>query len=180
MLDRNDTVLVVVDVQERMMPVISHGEEIITNVVKLVRGFRELDIPMLVTEQYTKGLGATVAPVSEAMGEWYRPIEKITFSACADMHFMQQLETAARQNVILCGVETHVCVYQTAMDLLNLGYTVEIVADAVGSRSDRNYEIALRKMTQHGIDLTSIEMILFEMMVRADIGEFKGVQGLVK
>jgi nicotinamidase-related amidase len=82
--------------------------------------------------------------------------------------------------VILCGVETHVCVYQTAMDLLNLGYTVEIVADAVGSRSDRNYEIALRKITQHGIDLTSIEMILFEMMVRADIGEFKGVQGLVK
>ena len=135
---------------------------------------------MLVTEQYPAGLGATLPEVRSAMGEWYRPIEKISFSACGDLGFMSQLEVAGRQNVILRGVETHVCVYQTARDLRNLGYDVEIVADAVGSRAVKNYSLALERMARTGIGITSVEMALFEMMERADIPEFKAVQKLVK
>lgn len=180
MLDRNHTILLVVDVQERMLPAIANHDDVLNQVTKLAKGFHVLGLPMLVTEQYSKGLGPTVEPVREAMQEWYRPIEKISFSACGDLHFMNQLEAAGKQNVILCGVETHVCVYQTAMDLRELGYNVEVAADAVGSRAEINYRIALEKMARIGIGLTSVEMILFEIMLRADIPEFKPVQSIVK
>jgi nicotinamidase-related amidase len=180
MLDRNHTVLLVVDVQERMLPAIDNHEEVLANVVRLAAGFRRLSIPMLVTEQYAKGLGPTVPAVREAMAEWYIPVDKMTFSACGDLHFMNQLEAAGKGNVILCGVEAHICVYQTAMDLRDMGYTVELAADAIGSRSPRNRDIAIEKIMRRGIDVTSAEMILFEMMVRADVPEFKDVQAIVK
>ena len=170
----------IIDVQERMLPAIAENERVLSNVVKLAEGFRRLGIPMLVTEQYPQGLGTTVEPVRSAMGEWYIPVEKMTFSACGDLHFMNQLEAVGRGTVILCGVEAHVCVYQTAMDLRDLGYTVELVADAIGSRSAHNHAIAIEKVMRRGIDITSTEMILFEMMVRADIPEFKDMQRLVK
>jgi len=180
MLDSNDTLLVIIDVQERMMPAISNHEDVVAQVARLAAGCRRLEVPILITEQYTKGLGPTVAPVQGALGEWYRPIEKISFSACKEIHFMTQLEAAGRQEIILCGVETHVCLYQTAMDLRELGYSVHIAADAVGSRAERNYRIAMEKMVRHSIDTTSVEMFLFELMERADIPVFKEVQALVK
>jgi nicotinamidase-related amidase len=135
---------------------------------------------MLVSEQYSKGLGPTIQPVREAMGEWYRPVEKLSFSACTELRFIQQLEAAAKQNVLVCGVEGHVCVYQTARDLRQLGYDVEVVADAVGSRRDFNCTLALEKLTRHSVELTSVEMALFELMVTADIPEFKTVSKIVK
>ncbi len=180
MADRNHTLLVVVDVQERMMPAINRHEEITSHILKLIAGCRELQIPILVTEQYPKGLGTTLGPVQEALGEWYHPLEKMSFSACGDIHFMNRLETAGQHDIILCGVEAHVCVYQTAMDLRELGYSVQIVADAVGSRSEENYRLALRRLERHGVEITSLEMFLFEAMERADIPEFKAIQALVK
>lgn len=179
MLERNHTVLVVIDVQERMLPAIHNHAELLPNILKLVRGFHRLEIPMLVTEQYPQGLGPTLTEVREAMGEWYIPVEKMSFSACGDLHFMNQLEAAGRQNVILCGVESHVCVYQTAMDLRDLGYNVEVVADAISSRTASNYRIGIEKMTRRDVGMTSVEMILFEMMIRADIPEFKDIQKIV-
>lgn len=180
MIDRNHTILAVIDVQERMMPAIDGHETVLANVLRLVRGSALLGLPMLVTEQYPKGLGATLAAVREAMGEWYRPLEKTSFSACGDLMFRSQLEIAGKQKVIVCGVETHVCVYQTARDLRNLGYDVEIAGDAVGSRSERNYSIALERMGRMGIGITSVEMALFDMMEDSTIPEFKAVQELVK
>lgn len=180
MIDRNHTILAVIDVQERMMPAINEHEAVLANVLRLVRGAALLGLPMLVTEQYPKGLGATLAAVREAMGEWYRPLAKTSFSACGDLMFRSQLEIAGKQKVLLCGVETHVCVYQTARDLRNLGYDVEIAADAVGSRSERNYAIALERMGRMGIGVTSVEMALFDMMEDSTIPEFKAVQELVK
>jgi len=180
MLERDDVVLVVVDVQERMMPAIHQGEMVINEVVRVILGCTELGIPMLVTEQYSKGLGPTVDPVRNALGIHYEPIEKTGFSACTDLHFMQRLETANRQHVILCGVETHVCIYQTASDLIQLGWEVQIVTDAVGSRKESNKALALTKMPHHGVDVTSVEMVLFEMMVSSDIPEFKRVSQIVK
>ncbi len=180
MLDRHHTLLIVVDVQERMMPAIAGGAAIVENVVRLVKGCSLLGIPMLVSEQYPKGLGTTLPEVREALGEWYRPIEKMSFSAMGDLTFRGELEIAARENIIVCGAETHVCVYQTARDLRNMGHTVEIVADAVGSRTESNKQIALEHMRGLGITQTSVEMALFEIMDRADIPEFKAVQALVK
>jgi len=180
MLDRNDTLLVVIDVQERMMPAISGGDEVTAQISRLAAGCRQLEVPILVTEQYTRGLGPTVEPVQQALGEWYNPLEKIAFSACKEVSFMNRLETAGRQEIILCGVETHICVYQTAMDLRELGYSVHMVVDAVGSRSPHNTKLALKKVSRHGIEHTSVEMFLFELMERADIREFKAVQSIVK
>lgn len=180
MLDRNDTLLVIIDAQERMMPAVDGHEELTAQISRLVAGCRHLDVPMLVTEQYSKGLGPTVAPIQQALGEWYRPLEKMAFSACKEVNFMTQLETAGRQEIILCGVESHICVYQTAMDLRELGYSIHVVADAVGSRTDRNYKLALKKMMRHGIETTTVEMFLFELMERADSPEFKAIQALVK
>lgn len=179
-IKRNHAVLVVVDVQERLMPAIDRRDEVLDGISRLIAGCRELGLPILVTEQYPKGLGQTVPEIREALGEWYRPIEKLSFSACGDIQFVGEIETVARRNVILCGAETHVCIYQTARDLRNLGYEVEVVADAVGSRSERNYRVALDRFPRHNIDVTSVEMVLFEMMVRADIPEFKAVSKIVK
>lgn len=162
------------------MPAIDRGDEVRDGVVKLIAGCRELEVPILVTEQYSKGLGPTVPEVREALGEWYRPIEKISFSACGELQFVAQLETTGRQDVILCGVETHVCVYQTARDLRNLGYDIEVAADAVGSRAAVNYQVALERLPRHNVDVTSVEMALFEMMVSADIPEFKAISKIVK
>lgn len=180
MLDRVKTLVVVIDAQERMMPVIEGTERVVDNITRLVRGSLALGLPMLVTEQYSKGLGGTVQPIASAMQEWYRPIEKMTFSAVESMPFMQQLETTGATKVLLCGVEAHICVFQTASDLRQVGWDVEVVADAIGSRSDFNRGIALERMHRHGIELTTVEMALFSIMRTADCPEFKSVSQIVK
>lgn len=180
MTERSDSILVVIDVQERMMPVIDRSTIVTGEIVRVVRGFRALELPILVTEQYSKGLGGTLPALVDALGEWYRPIEKNSFSAVGEMHFMQQLETAARNRVFICGVEAHVCVYQTARDLALMGWDVEIVSDAVGSRAESNRRIALERLSRRGIELTTVEMVLFDLMHRADIPEFKTVSSIVK
>ncbi len=180
MLKRKETVLVIVDVQERMMNAIPDQEKIVRNIERLAKGCIELNVPILVTEQYPQGLGATVESLREVLGEWYRPIEKTTFSAAEEMAFMRQFEAAGRQQVLVCGVEAHVCVYQTARDLRAVGWDVEVVADAVSSRSEYNCEIALGRLNRHGVESTSVEMALFDMMQSADIPEFKAVSTIVK
>ena len=162
------------------MPAIDRADAVTDGIIRVARGFRALDLPILVTEQYSKGLGHTVAPVREALAEWYRPIEKISFSATGEMHFMQQLEGAGRNHALICGVETHVCVYQTARDLIMMGWEVEVVADAVGSRVEANRRLALDRLSRRGVELTSVEMVLFDLMGRADIEEFKAVSAIVK
>lgn len=178
--DRSDTILVVVDVQERMMKAIHDAENVIDRVSRLVRGCRALGIPVLVTEQYPKGLGATVPEVQEALGEDYKPLEKLSFSAAKDIDFMRAFEASGRDQILICGVETHVCVYQTARDLHNLGWTAEVVGDAVGSRSPESKSLALDRLRHHGIDVTTVEMSLFDMMETAEVPEFKTVSGIVK
>lgn len=179
-IDRSDALLVVIDIQEKMRKAINDADRVIDNICRMVRGCRALGVPILVTEHYSKGLMATVPEVQEALGDAYNPLEKITFSAAKDMDFMRAFEAAGRQQILICGVETHICVYQTARDLHNLGWNVEVVADAVGARSERNSMIALQRMEQHGLDLTSTEMALFDMMESADIPEFKSVAAIIK
>lgn len=180
MFERHDALLVIIDVQERMMPAIHEGDAVIAEVNRMIAGCRELRVPIVVTEQYPQGLGGTVHAVRTSIGPTFEPIQKLSFSACGELQFMRALETLNRQHVLLCGVETHVCVYQTAMDLVQLGWDVEVVTDAVGSRRVSNKDLALRKLRRHDVDLTSVEMALFEMMLRSDTPEFKNVSRIVK
>lgn len=178
--DIDDAILVVVDVQERMMPAIADADRVIASVATLCRGMIALGVPILVTEQYPAGLGVTVPEVREALGEEYRPLEKITFSAAKDRDFLQAFEASGRHQVLICGVESHVCVYQTARDLHNLGYTVEVIADAIGSRTDQNRAIAVDRLEHHGVDFTSVEMCLFDLMSTAEHENFREISALIK
>ena len=170
-LDRSTAVLAIIDVQERLMPVISNREEIEANIVRLIRGCQILGVPILVTEQYVKGLGHTVEAVRNALGDAYAPIEKTCFSGYRDLE---------QRQVIVAGVETHVCVYQTVSDLLASGYEVTIVADAISSRTIENKEIALRRMMSDGARLSSTEMALFELTAASGTDEFRAISKLVK
>ena len=181
-LNRESTVLVVIDVQEKLMPVIDGHREVERNVDRLVRGSHILGIPALLTEQYVKGLGPTVAAVRKAFDETigYRSIEKDCFSAHGCTAFAAQLGALERNQVLVAGVETHVCVYQTVKDLLAAGFEAHVVADAVSSRTVQNKTIALQRLTADGAKLTSTEMALFELLNTSGTDEFRAISRLVK
>ena len=164
------------------MPVIHERFDVERNIDRLIRGAHILGIPTIVTEQYVKGLGPTVAPLRVALEETsgYRPIEKDCFSAQGCAPFAAQLAALDRRQVLIAGVETHVCVYQTVRDLLGAGWKVWIIADAVSSRTPRNRDIALERLTSEGAKLSSTEMALFEMLVVSGTDEFRAVAKLVK
>ena len=178
--ERDRTALVVIDVQERLFPYIHDHDSVESETVRLIRGIRTLNLPIVVTEQYTKGLGPTLASVRDALGESYQPLEKDTFSCCGDTPFLDAMEKLGRQQVILCGIETHVCVYQTAIDLLDRGHHVYLAIDAVGSRSPRNRKLAIRRIEQGGGILTSVEMALFELLQVSGTDEFRTISKLVR
>lgn len=181
-LDRQRAVLLVIDVQEKLLPVIHEHKWVAQNVERLVRGTQILGVPAIVTEQYVKGLGATVAPLRSALAEThgYRPIEKVCFSAQGCDAFRAQLEAFERKQVIVAGIETHVCVYQTIKDLLTAGYEVTVVADAVSSRTAENKEIALRRLSADGAKLSTTEMALFELLAVSGTDEFRAISRLIK
>lgn len=158
------------------MPVIHERLEVERNVERLIRGAHVLGVPVIVTEQYVKGLGPTVEPLRAALEETggYRPFEKDCFSAYGC------LPPLDRRQVLIAGVETHVCVYQTVLDLLGAGFPVWIAADAVSSRTPRNRDLALQRLVSEGAKLSSTEMALFEMLVAAGTDEFRAVSKLVK
>ena len=179
-LERERALLVVVDVQERLFPHIHEHQLLEKELVRLVEGCRELSLPIVVTEQYTKGIGPTIGSVRDALGDDYRPMEKMCFSCVGDEAFLEAINTLGRQQIILCGIESHVCVYQTAIDLLDRGHYVYLVTDAVGSRKASNRDLAFRRIEQAGGTLTSVEMALFELLVVSGTDEFRAVSRLVK
>jgi nicotinamidase-related amidase len=181
-LHRADAVLIVIDVQEKLMPVIEGHEEVARNIERLVRGCHVLDVPALLTEQYVKGLGATIPSIKRAFEETsgYEPIEKNCFSGYGCAEFVTALRLLQKKQAIVAGIETHVCVYQTVIDLLANGTEVTIVADAVGSRDASNKDLALRRMVAEGTKLSSTEMALFEMLVTAGTDEFREIARLVR
>ena len=181
-LDRKQTLLAVIDIQEKFSSVVHRFDEVQRNVDRLIRGCHLLGVPFALTEQYPKGLGHTTPELQQSITETYavKPVEKICFSSHGCAEFAEQLQRAGRKQILLAGIEAHVCIWQTALDLLDAGYEVQIVADAVSSRSAENREIALRRLEQEGAKLTSTEMALFEMTVQAGTAEFKEISKLVK
>ena len=174
-LDRERTVLVVVDVQEGFRKALPEFERVAKATATLVRGAGAMDVPVLITEQYPKGLGETAPEIAEALPQGAKPLEKTIFSAAEAEGF----DLGGRDQALVCGIETHVCVNQTALDLLAGGTEVHVAEDAVGSRFPDSKRIGLAKMEQAGAVLTSVETALFELLGRAGTDEFKQVQKLI-
>lgn len=181
-INRDEAILLVIDMQRKLLPHIHDHESVEQNVIRLIRGTHTLGIPAIVTEQYPQGIGHTTNGVLQALDQTRgaETIQKMTFSSCGSDQFLENTELSNRRQVILSGVETHVCVYQTALDLLDRDFQVWVVADAVSSRTDRNREIALDRMVAEGVRLSSTEMILFELTVECGTDEFRAISKLVK
>ena len=177
--EREMCVGVVVDVQERLFRSMQHKEQLEKNLIILIRGLEALGVPLLKTQQYTKGLGPTIDSVNEEMGS-IPAIEKLSFSCCEEPSFMKALEKVGRKQVILAGIESHVCVLQTALDLAQGAYVPIVVEDCVSSRKGSDMATALSRMQAEGIRITSYESILLELCREAGGDMFKQILGLIK
>ncbi len=169
--------LLIVDVQEKLLPAIRYREQVVANAVRLVRGARALGLPVLATEQYPKGLGPTVPELAELIP--HRP-EKTTFHCCSSPELLEQLHGRHVRHVTLAGIEAHVCVAQTALELMRLGFRVQVPADAVASRQTLDWQFALRRLEQAGAVVSSTESALFEWVERSDHPQFRLISDLIK
>ncbi len=179
MLTTGNSVLLVVDIQGKLAQIMYERDALLTNVKKMIRGAQVLGVPIIWVEQNPQGLGPTVPEIRELL-VGLSPLDKFSFSCCGEKSFLERLESLGRRQVLLAGIEAHVCIYQTAMDLLAAGYEVQIVADAVSSRTRENREIALTKMRDLGAVMTSTECALFELLRVAKGPKFKEILQIVK
>lgn len=179
MLSRTAAVLIMIDFQEKLFQVMSDKENLSANNVKLIQGFKALDLPVIVTEQIPEKLGCTIPELTKELDD-VRPIAKESFSCWANAVFHDRLESLTRRHVVLTGIECHVCVYQTALDLMRSGYTVHLVADAVSSRTRENREIGIAAIQRAGAQITSTEMVLFELLRTAADPKAKDIFKIVK
>ncbi len=176
---QNETAAVVVDIQERLLPHIHDYGKVLENCLKLVEGLQILSVPLLVTQQYTKGLGPTNPSLAAKFDE-FRHIEKTAFSCCEEPSFKEEISGLGKKNIILCGIETHVCILQTCIDLLEEGYAPVVVEDCVSSRNPGDKQVAIERMRQEGATITTSESILFELTRRSGTDTFKRISKLVK
>jgi nicotinamidase-related amidase len=176
-MSAGDTGLLVIDVQEKLVPKIVDADALVRNIGFLIDAAHLLNMPVQCTEQYPRGLGATMAPLRDKLPQ--RP-DKVAFSSCAVPAIVQGFHREARPKVVLCGIETHVCVLHTALDLLALDFRVYVVVDAVGSRYRIDHDVALRRLERAGAILTTSEMCVFEWIGGAGHPQFKGVSQLIQ
>lgn len=179
LVSRKDSLLLVVDIQEKLAPAIFEADEITRNSVKLLDGARHLGIPAFVSEHYVKGLGHSVAAIRAAASA-ARIFEKIHFSCASEPGILDMLRATGRQQVILTGSETHVCVLQTALGLLAAGFQVFMVADAASSRTPTNRQLALERLRNAGGHVVSTEMVLFEWLEQGGTDDFRALLPLIK
>jgi nicotinamidase-related amidase len=173
------TVLVVIDIQSKLWNVMHDKSLILENAQKLVKALRVLSVPIILTEQNPQGLGPTCPELMQCMPE-VKALPKFCFNCCQDEVFDKELVSLNRKQVLLCGIESHICVHQTALELLSRGYEVQVVADAVGSRVQPNKEVSLVRMQREGAKLTVAEMAIFELLGRADSPLFKEILKVIK
>ncbi len=179
-LKPSQTALVIVDFQEAFRSAIPEFPQLVSHIWTAVRGFQILNLPIIITEQYPKGLGRTAEEILLALPEDFEFIEKSAFSSCGAAAFTEKLKSADISQVVLAGLETHICVNQTAHDLLNENFEVHLLYDCVGSRFTRDKETALRKLEASGVVPSTVEMALFELMTDAKNEQFKTIQELIK
>ncbi len=182
LLDHTTSCLIIIDVQEKLMPAIEDQERVITNCASLVTAAQRFSVPMIMTEQYPQGLGLTVGAVGDCAKGQAQIIDKISFSAMKHdpfKNYISELASPETSQIILAGVEAHICVLQTALDLRNEGYQVFVVADAIGSRKEASIKIALERLAMNGVQLITTEMMLFEWTGSCDSPAFKDIRSLV-
>ena len=179
MFQIENSALLVVDVQGRLAHMMHHKEQLFEQVKIMIAAAEILTIPVFWMEQYPKGLGATVDEIKQQLDQC-TPYEKLSFSSCGQAQFISDLHASGRRQIIVTGIETHVCVYQTVIDLLAVNYQVAVNQDAVSSRTQANKQLGLERMQQAGAVKTSTEMILFELMKSAEHPRFKQVSQLLK
>jgi nicotinamidase-related amidase len=178
-LKKEGTALVIVDVQEKLLPYVQKKDEVVANIQMLIKFAHIMDIPVILTEHYPKGLGVTVPEIKEVL-EKYEPKEKVIFSCYGSLEFTKKLEELGVKRFMIAGIESHICVQQTTLDALHSGYEVHVISDAISSRTKHNYKIGIKKMKHFGAIISSTEMAMYEIMERADTKEFKEVLKLVK
>lgn len=178
LLDRRRALLWVVDMQERLLPSIAGHETVIRQVIRLLEVARRLGVPTVVTEQYPRGLGGTIPEVAEYMD--VPPLAKTAFSAFAEDGFGQRIRELGRDQIVLAGIETHICVYEGALDALGHGYQAVVVADATGAGRDVYHQEGLAAMAQRGVDVLPSESVIYQLLGRAGTDEFRGLLGLLR
>src|SRR5512147_403718 len=178
-LNKEDAVLLIVDIQERLAVVMKEKDRVVRNCQHLIELAKMIDIPVVVTEQYPRGLGRTVPELQSVLTE-YKPVEKISFDCCCQPAFMQELTGHTRKTVIIAGMETHICVLQTCVGLLKSGMNVHVVEDAVCSRTAENWRTGIEFMRDAGAVVTCTETALFQLLKVAGTEEFKKISQRIK
>lgn len=176
---RNDSAAILIDIQERLVPAMNEGEAVVKNAVNLIHGLQILEVPIIAARQYPKGLGDLVLPIREALGE-YETFDKGSFSVYDEPKTKEYIKSLNKKNIFIFGIETHVCVLQSAIDLQNDGYQVYLVSDCTSSRKEADHQMALRRAEAEGILLTTREAALFELLREAGSDQFKQISKLVR
>jgi len=179
LLSIEKTTLLIIDIQERILPVIHQSNIVVENTIKLIKGFNVLGLPIYYTEQYPKGLGKTVSSIKDEL-ENREAFQKLSFSCSGAADLFNELERKNLSQVVVCGIESHVCVQQTVLDLLANKFQVNLAADAISSRKIKDYEIALSRMEKSGAEVTTAEAILFELLNVCGTDKFKQISRIVK
>jgi len=179
LLSKEKTILILIDIQEKLLKAMWKKEDLILNVGKLIRAFKIMDIPILVTEQYPKGMGKTDHRIHELLKE-IKPTEKLCFSCMGKDEFKKTLESYGKEQVVLSGIESHVCVLQTALELVDQNYFVYVPYDGTSSRKESDYRNALDRMQKEGAVIGSVESAIFELLKAADSPAFKQILDIIK
>ncbi|SLM30743.1 putative YcaC-related amidohydrolase [Desulfamplus magnetovallimortis] len=183
MFTKENTVLILIDIQGKLAQLMYKKDDLFNALQTLIRGMKILDIPVLWVEQIPDKLGNTIPEVADLMKELMpevSPIAKKTFSCCANEEFMKKFKDVNRKQVLVAGIETHICLYQTAVDLLGAGFEVQVVADCVSSRTKGNKKLGIKRIVQAGGAATSTEMIIFELMKAAEGDAFRQMVKVIK
>lgn len=179
LLTREDTAFVAIDFQEKLMPAMSGMEELEDKSVRLIKGMKALGIPTIVTQQYTKGLGGTIPSIAEALGD-FEHVEKNTFGCMANEEFASKIKELGRKDIVVCGIEAHICVQQTVLQLMEEGYNVYLPADCVSSRSENDKLWSITRMGEAGAVITTYEAVLYEILRDSKAEGFKEISAIVK
>lgn len=180
LLDASRSHLIVVDVQQRLLPAILDGEHLLQRIAVLLQGAQRLNVPVTVTEQYPKGLGPTVGAVSEALPPGAVVLPKLSFSAARDSAIVERLKSQGRDQLVICGTEAHVCVLQTALGFRASGFEVAVVSDAISSRAAASVSAACARLIHAGCQWVTTEMVIFEWLAQAGTDDFRALSALIK
>ena len=179
MLRKENTGLIVVDIQGKLARLVHDSDTLIANCAKLIKGAQALDLPIIWLEQNPDKLGTTVDELSTLLAA-QQPIPKFTFDGCQEPPFAQAVHAANVNTWLVCGIETHICVYQTASSLKQLGFEIQLVSDCVSSRTPENKALGISKLANNGVEITGLEMCLYELVKDCRAEEFKGILGLIR